>query len=178
MNGVNYIGQDMLYAVTDANWEIAGTGDFNSDGKPDILWRYNGPEGYNVVWYMNGVNYIGQDMLYAVTDANWEIAGTGDFNSDGKSDILWRFDGPEGYNVVWYMNGANYVSQDMLYAVTNTDWKIAGTGDFNGDGKPDIIWRYYGPEGYNVIWYMNGANYVSQDLLLAVPNSNWRIENH
>jgi hypothetical protein len=178
IQALNYLGQDMLPAVTNSNWKIAGTGDFNSDGETDILWRYYGPEGYNVVWYMNGAAYAGQDMIFAVTNTNWRIAGTGDFNSDGKPDILWRYHGPEGYNVVWYMNGANYVSQDLVMAVANVYWEIAGTGDFNSDGKPDILWRYYGPEGYNVVWYMNGTNYVSQDLVMAVANSNWRIENH
>jgi hypothetical protein len=175
---INYLGQDMLPAVTNTNWKIAGTGDFNSDGKTDILWRYYGPEGYNVVWYMNGAAYAGQDMLPAVTNTNWKIAGTGDFNGDGKTDILWRYYGPEGYNVVWYMNGAAYAGQDMIFAVTNTNWRIVGTGDFNSDGKTDILWRYHGPEGLNVVWYMNGVNYAGQDLIMAVPNSSWRIENH
>ena len=40
------------------NWKIVGTGDFNSDGKPDILWR-NTSTGQNGVWYMDGVNVIG-----------------------------------------------------------------------------------------------------------------------
>jgi FtsP/CotA-like multicopper oxidase with cupredoxin domain len=172
------LGQDMLYAVTNTNWRIAGTGDFNNDGNTDILWRYYGPEGFNAVWYMNGANYIGQDVIMAVTNPSWKIVGTGDFNSDGSPDILWRYSGPEGFNVVWYMNGVNYIGQEMLYAVTNTNWEIAGTGDFNNDGNTDIIWRYYGPEGFNVVWYMNGATYIGQEMLPAETDLNWRIENN
>ena len=39
-------------------------------------------------------------------------------------------------------------------------WQIVGTGDFNGDGKADILWRH--TTGSVSIWLMNGAS-VSGD---------------
>jgi hypothetical protein len=36
--------------------------DFNSDGKPDILWR-NTATGQNAVWYMNGVTFTSGVLL-------------------------------------------------------------------------------------------------------------------
>ena len=35
-------------------------------------------------------------------------------------------------------------------------WQIKGTGDFNGDGKSDIIWQ--GEDGTAAIWLMDGTN--------------------
>ena len=35
-----------------------------------------------------------------VADQNWKVAGTGDFNGDGKSDILWR-NTSTGDNAIW-----------------------------------------------------------------------------
>ena len=170
--GLTYLGADSLPAVTDTNWQIAGTGDFDADGKPDILWRHYGV-GYNVVWYMDGVTYLGADSLPAVTDTNWQIAGTGDFNADGKLDILWRHYGV-GNNVVWYMDGVTCIGAGWLPALTDTNWQIAGTGDFNADGKLDILWRHY-VVGNNVVWYMDGVNCVGADWLPAVTDMNWRI---
>jgi hypothetical protein len=60
--------------VTDTNWQIVGTGDFNNDGKVDILWR-NKSTGRNVVWLMNGTTYSSYAELMQVADTNWEIVG-------------------------------------------------------------------------------------------------------
>jgi hypothetical protein len=38
------------------------------------------------------------------------------------------------------MNGATVMDSDALGSVP-TIWSIIGTGDFNGDGKTDILWR-------------------------------------
>ena len=42
-----------ITTVADPNWHIVGMGDFNADGKPDILWRTR-PPARMTVWYMNG----------------------------------------------------------------------------------------------------------------------------
>jgi len=41
-----------------------------------------------------------------VADLNWSISGTGDFNADDKTDILWR-NSATGVNRVWMMDGTN-----------------------------------------------------------------------
>jgi hypothetical protein len=177
MDGVTCTGGAMLPSVTDLNWQIVGTGDFNADRKVDILWRYYGPGGYDYVWYMDGATCTGGASLPSVADSKWQIVGTGDFNGDGKTDILWRYYGPDGYNYVWYLNGVTYAGEAALPSVTDLNWQIVGTGDFNGDGKTDILWRYYGSGGYNYVWYMNGVTYTGGASLTSVTDLNWRIAN-
>ena len=82
-------------ALADTNWQMVGTGDFNVDGKADILWRH-WVSGEVVVWHMNGVVLQSGTFLTppAFADVNWQMVGTGDFNGDGRTDILWRHDGP------------------------------------------------------------------------------------
>jgi hypothetical protein len=74
MDGVTRIGGDYLQAAADQNWKIVGTGDFNKDGKVDILWR-NISTGENYVWYLDGITYTGGSYLQSVPDAAWTVAG-------------------------------------------------------------------------------------------------------
>ncbi|MEH2331037.1 cadherin-like domain-containing protein, partial [Nostoc sp.] len=55
---------------------------------PNILWR-NKASGENTIWEMNGFSLESNNLITQVADQNWQIAGTADFNGDGKSDILW-----------------------------------------------------------------------------------------
>ena len=37
---------------------------------------------------------------------------------------------------------AAFVSNDTnSWALVPTSWRVEGTGDFNGDGRDDIVWR-------------------------------------
>jgi hypothetical protein len=186
MTGTTITSQGYLYQVSDTDWRIDRTGDFNGDGKTDILWRYYGigaGQGTAIIWYMNGANVIGQAYPPQVTDTNWKIDGIGDFNGDGKADLLWRYYATgqgAGTTIIWYMDGTTIIGQDRPYQISDTDWKIDATGDFNGDGKADIVWRYYGTGegvGTTIIWYMNGATITGQDRTYGVTDLNWRIVN-
>jgi uncharacterized repeat protein (TIGR01451 family) len=158
MNGVNLVGGTFTNPAVfaDTNWKIVGTNDFNADGKPDFLWRH-AFSGQNVVWFMNGVNLVSGTFTNptSLADVRWRMVGTGDFNLDGKPDILWRHDF-SGENVVWYMNGVNLTSGTFTVpaSLTDTRWKMAGVGDFNRDGKPDILW-HHAFSGQAVLWYMD-----------------------
>jgi hypothetical protein len=153
-------------------------GDFDSDGRTDILWRHE-QSGENVLWYMNGANLVGGTFLTpaALTDTRWKMVGTHDFNGDLKNDILWRHD-TAGENVAWFMNGSVLVSGTFLTpaALADTGWKMAGTGDFNGDSRPDIAW-HHGSSGEVVLWYMNGVTLTGGTFTSpsALPDTNWRL---
>ena len=71
---------------------------------------------------------------------SWQIKGTGDFNGDGKSDILWQ--GSDGTPAIWLMNGSTVLANGAAGPFNpGPSWQIKGTGDFNGDGKSDILWQ-------------------------------------
>ena len=187
MDGTTILGEGIPWAVSDTNWRIEGIADFNGDLRADILWRNYGTgptQGFNSVWYMNGANIVGEGTPVAITDTDWQIAGSGDFNGDGKPDFLWRNYGTgpaQGRNSIWYMDGMNIIGEASPYTILDTNWRIEGTGDFDSDGKSDIVWRYYGAgnlQGSNVIWYMDGQSLKSEDFLLTIPDLSWRIVNN
>jgi hypothetical protein len=62
------------------------------------------------------------------------IVGLGDFNGDGKADILWQ--GTDGVLKAWSYNRA---ANSWGYTANFTGGAVAGTGDFTGDGHSDII---------------------------------------
>ena len=55
----------------------------------------------------------------------WSIAGTGDFNGNGKDDILWR--NSNGDTLIWFMNAGTITTSSDL-GVVATSWSIAGVG--------------------------------------------------
>ena len=62
----------------------------------------------------------------------------GDFNGDGKADILWRH--TSGAVAIWFMNGSHIAGMGSLGNIS-ADWVVERVGDFNGDSKADILWR-------------------------------------
>jgi hypothetical protein len=54
-------------------------------------------------------------------------------------------------------------------------WHIAGTGDYNGDGQPDLIWENTAT-GDRYVWLMNGATFSSSVNLGNVATA-WHIRN-
>jgi hypothetical protein len=99
-----------------------GTGDFNNDGKEDLVWRHTG-NGTNAVWFMDGLTMTGTASLPPAPYLDWTLCGTGDFNNDGKVDLLWQ-NVSSGNNAIWYMDGITRTGIELLTTVTDTTWKI------------------------------------------------------
>ena len=107
---------------------MVGTGDFNGDGRTDILWRH-ATSGQNVVWFLNGTSLMQGVFLNPSTlpDVNWKMVATGDYNDDGKVDIVFRH-AVSGQIVMWFMDGINRTSGTFTNPSTLADpnWKIVG----------------------------------------------------
>src|SRR2546421_9935146 len=86
--------EGFIRTVADQNWQVAGIGDFDGDGKDDILWR-NASTGQNYLYPMDGLAIKSTEgYLRTVADQNWQVAGVGDFAGDGKADVPWTSAAP------------------------------------------------------------------------------------
>lgn len=72
---------------------------------------------------MDGTRQTGGGILAFNPGSYWSIAGTGDFDGDLRSDILWR--GQGGESTIRLMNGTSQAGGGMLDFNPGDDWQIA-----------------------------------------------------
>jgi hypothetical protein len=84
--------------------------DFNKDGRTDILW-YNPGTGVVNAWLLNGTTLIANPNVGVNVPGaqGWQIKGTGDFNNDGRTDILW-YNPASGVVNAWLLNGTTLIA--------------------------------------------------------------------
>ena len=51
-------------------------------------------------------------------------------------------------------------------------WHVEGTGDFNGDGKSDILWQH--DSGQAAIWTMDGTTLIG-GAITPNPGADWHL---
>ena len=131
---------------TNNSWKVVGSGDFNSDEKPDIIWQ-NQTNNKIVVWLMDGQKVLGLKTLPTIDDSKWKVGVVGDFNNDGSSDLVWKYnDSKDPKVLVWFIKNRQLQKQQWLKPdIENlNDWNILGSGDFDGDKQNDLVFNYVG----------------------------------
>ena len=110
------------------------TGDFNGDGREDVL-AYGPGSATDELWFGTATHDMVRKSV-SVSGQYW--AFTGDFDGDGKTSIFWYGPGSTA-DKIWTWNGTGWSSQSV---------NVGGvyqplSGDFDDDGRDDVLW--YGP---------------------------------
>lgn len=143
------------FSINDANafntlnvmhqYRFIQTGDFNGDGRTDLLWLLDpGPNQGHTIWYSDasgGSSITGPSSYFSVADPGWHVAGADDFNGDGIDDLLWRHENGTLSNWLGSPSGTFTINDSNALIHVPTDWHVLGTGDFNGDGRGDLLWQ-------------------------------------
>ncbi|TDH62416.1 hypothetical protein E2C06_11115 [Dankookia rubra] len=165
------------FTIIDPGWSVAATGDFDGNGRADLLWHM--PDGTAAIWLLNdsGTGYGSGGTIYRPAAGQaFDIAGVGDLNGDGRSDILFsRVESFAGHDYrtvsLWQMDGLGGAGGGAIAAV-DASWSVAGIGDFDGDGRSDILWR--DADSSIAIWRMDGTSFLGGGTV-STPGTDWVV---
>lgn len=176
MNGMQVASTHQLFAdpVGGAapDWTILQKADFNGDGKVDLLWKQASTDQY-AVWLMNGPSITAGNYGYMDRPADgFEIIAMADFNGDGKTDILWRNAAGDLY-VQPFTGITNVKVNNTAVALPSMPgYTLGALGDFNGDGKADLLWISATNE--HIIWEMNGTS-IGKNTQILPGGGTWKV---
>ena len=142
-----------LWAVLSIG-QFGTVGDYNGDGRDDVAVR-NPNNGSWRVLASTGTSFT--DLTFGGWDPTtpWSNARSGDFNSDGRSDLVGQ-----------RADGTWFVSTSTGSAFTTTAWALlpisqfATVGDFNADGRDDVAVRNQANGSWRVL-ASNGSAFAS-----------------
>jgi hypothetical protein len=121
--------------VTGSGAVSVAIGDFNGDGKLDLVVADNGSNTVSVL-IGNGDGTFQPSVDYAA-GSNPSSVAVGDFNDDGKLDLVVANAGSSDISIL-LGNGDGTFQLPVNYA-TGTGPSSVAVGDLNGDGKLDLV---------------------------------------
>jgi hypothetical protein len=178
-----YLGVSGLAAPASAQFETRGTfttlststtislatGDFNRDGIPDLaVVSYCCPGGGVSILLGNGDGTFQPAVNYAAGDQPWSVVAV-DLNRDGKLDLVVANSLGRRLTVLLGNGDGSFrhgPQSPALAAFQNSVF----SGDFNGDGKPDIAaLSYQNPCKCISILLGNGDGTFQEPIVTAPP---------
>jgi hypothetical protein len=139
-------------------------GDFNGDGKPDLI--YTDAALHVLLGNGDGTFRPGQNIAFPSSNAS--VLAVADVNLDGKLDLILGVSGTQPAIAVMLGNGDGTFQPAIVTQVPliGPNWSgLAGCGvaDFNGDGAPDLVVTDASNNGFYVLLGNNtGAFAVKQ----------------
>ncbi|MCL5291542.1 MAG: N-acetylmuramoyl-L-alanine amidase, partial [Actinobacteria bacterium] len=151
------------------------TNDVNADGKSDATAFYDYGGGTAGAWVFKtaggGANPLGLTFVaepwWKSAPGNFDLSKvktvSGDFNGDGKSDVvaLYNYGGATSIFWLWRSTGSSYAEPAQVFYSPNWNWNNTKlvSGDFNGDGKDELFAFYtYGGTQTGVFVFEQNAD--------------------
>jgi hypothetical protein len=152
MDGAAFGQQYQIQPTVWTGWILVGSGDLNADGIDDFVWQ-NDEDGRIGYWTM-GAN--GQPTAYVLfprqASVAWDLVGVGDFDADGRADLLWQSIVDDSLGV-WYLDESLGIGSIGLVSTDAPTFSlVGGVADYDNDGIADILWQ----EDFSILqlWFM------------------------
>lgn len=137
--------------------DVTGGGVVYPGGRPAPWWTTH-PIDDVITVVLRVLDPAQLDDLVAADDSK-DVQGFGDFDGDGRDDVLWRYF--DGQLELDFANGVvTLPSRQNRGEALGLDWQVEGVGDYDGDGHADIVWRH--ARGPTTVWLMVGDTYVGE----------------
>jgi uncharacterized repeat protein (TIGR01451 family) len=150
---------------------IALKDDYNGDAHSDVILQ-NSSSGDIAEWQLNAAGTaIAVGTVVSTPGSAWKVIASGDFNSDGKADLVLQ-NSSTGDVAEYLMNGTAITSAGLVGS-PGTSWKVIFTGDFNGDQMSDIVLQN-SATGDVAVWQMNGMTIVTA-ALVGSPGTAYKV---
>jgi Trypsin/FG-GAP-like repeat/FG-GAP repeat len=140
--------------------EVPAVGDFNGDGRDDIAVFTRGERADVFVSLSDGTKFV-QDAWkwHDYFAAGQEIPSVGDFNGDGKTDIVTFTRGDSGLAIVSLSTGSGFEPATTWHSRFALGDEVPAVGDFSGDGRDDIVTFTRGELGDVFVGLSDGATF-------------------
>ena len=125
----------------DLSWDVVAASDFDGNGKADLAWERSSDNLVEIQLFNGSTPSGGSTIAGSPFDANWQVVASGDFNGDGRFDLIYRRLS-DGFTEIQLLNGNKGVGGGAIRNNPfDSAWQIAAAGDFNGNGNSDLAWR-------------------------------------
>lgn len=135
------------------------TGDFNADGKTEVLTR--NAKVYNqsaTEIASGGIDNWGTDYVSCYPNNNYLV----DFNGDGKTDVL-TMSGSACW--VYTLNGGTFTKLTSFSNSELRNWNFNYFGDFNGDGKTDVLCQSSSNFSIVTLFLSTGKTFIKKQIV-------------
>jgi FG-GAP-like repeat len=149
-------------SCTNSSGQVAAVPyDIDGNCTSDLFWMNDETHQFGW-WLLEPVPYPRGEItrnisqIVSVTPGYW-IAATGDFNNDGKADLVWTSSSRDLY--LWTSNGSGFTSNYI--GNYPSGWTLVGAADIDGDGYDDLIWENQSACQFGY-WLMKGGQVVNR----------------
>jgi uncharacterized repeat protein (TIGR01451 family) len=157
-------------ALSAANFQFAGAGNFFSTDTADLLLR-NTQNGGFWIFDISNNNITAEQIGIGLVALDWQVMGFGNFSSRGETDMILHNVNTGGLEVYDIAN--NRITGAAFMGTVGLEWQFSGVGNFSGAGESDMLLRNATTGGLEV--YDIANNQITNAAFIGTVGLDWQF---